>query len=266
MLGTCSPHLPFDRYEWGFVAHMLRQDALKLAISSIALITVASALTFEGAGADDARKAPDVPVRVAQATEPKGDGKKPRIESWSSSVKAPDAKRKQAGADPAESAPANAAPGSEDMKDRGVPAGQLQPQLHASNGGITTCFDSLARATSQVVDGEHQAFSFWDLKRPNDGTFRSIVALRYPHATAPRGASIIINSPVGGLCDATTLQVIPTLRPCNAIQGDLMKNGRAIANLTGLALIQLPQDLSYVLLPTAGDGCAIVAIRVIRSQ
>jgi hypothetical protein len=31
-------------------------------------------------------------------------------------------------------------------------------------------------------------------------------------------------------------------------------------------LIQTPQDLSYLLLPTAGDGCTIVAIRVIRSQ
>ncbi len=74
------------------------------------------------------------------------------------------------------------------------------------------------------------------------------------------------NSPVGGACDATTFQIMPTLRSCNAIQGDLMKSGKAVANLTGLALIQVPQDLSYLLLPTAGDGCAIVAIRAIRSQ
>lgn len=155
-----------------------------------------------------------------------------------------------------------------DPKDvRGAPAGQLQPQAHASNGGITTCVDSLARASSQAVDGEHQAFSFWDPNRPNEGTFRSIVSLRYPNPTAPRGVAVIINSPnVGSTCDATTLQVLPTARTCAAIQSDIMKNGRAIANLTGLALIQAQQDVTYMLLPTAGDGCTIVAIRSIRSQ
>ena len=197
------------------------------------------------------------PLRLAQAAEPK----QRRMENWASSIKAPDAKKK------AEASPAAEKKASEAPADRGVPAGQIQPQVHASNGGITTCFDSLARASSQAIDGEHQAFSFWDRQRPNEGTFRSIVSLRYPQATAPRGAAVIINSPVAGsACDATTLQIVPTLRSCTAIQGDLMKNGRAVANLAGLALIQAPQDLSYLLLPTAGDGCAIVAVRVIRSQ
>jgi hypothetical protein len=185
------------------------------------------------------------------------DTKKPRVDSWASSIKQPEAKKKQASAE---------ATKPEADKDRGAPAGHLQPQLHASNGGVTACFDTLARATSQAVDGEHHAFSFWDSKQPNESTFRSIVSLRYPHAAAPRGAAIIINSPVAGACDATTLQVMPTQRSCGAIQGDLMKTGKAVANLAGLALIQVPQDLSYMLLPTAGDGCTIVAIRVIRAQ
>ncbi|WP_143149035.1 hypothetical protein [Hyphomicrobium sp. CS1BSMeth3] len=224
------------------------------SIGVVALVAVGGSLTFEPAGASDLSKEPQALVRMAQATEAKG---KQRLDTWSSSVKAPEAKKKQAAADP---------PKPDADKDRGTPAGQMQPQVHANNGGITACFDTLARASSQAVDGEHQAFSFWDQKRPNDGTFRSIVSLRYPHAAAPRGASIIINSPVGGACEATTLQVMPTLRPCNAIQADLMKNGRAVANLAGLALIQLPEDLSYLLLPTAGDGCAIVAIRAIQSR
>lgn len=194
---------------------------------------------------------------AVQATETK----KPRLENWASSVKSADAKRRQVAAEPAPPSKKDADP----SERRGVPAGQILPQLHASNGGVTACFDTLARASSQAVDGEHQAFSFWDPKRPNDGTFRSIVSLRYPHATAPRGAAVIINGPVGGACEATTLQVMPTLRSCTAIQGDLMKNGKAVANLAGLALIQVPQDLSYLLLPTAGDGCTIVVVRVLSS-
>ncbi len=233
--------------------HKLGQQILRSTIAVGALVAVGGTLTIGLAGADDVRRGTDAGIRMAQAPE----AKKQRLDSWASSVKQPDAKKKQASADVSKP---------EADKDRGAPAGHLQPQLHASNGGITTCFDTLARATSQAVDGEHHAFSFWDSKKPNESTFRSIVSLRYPHAAAPRGASIIINSPVGGACDATTLQVMPTQRSCSAIQGDLMKTGKAAANLAGLALIQVPQELSYMLLPTAGDGCAIVAIRVIRAQ
>ncbi len=224
-----------------------------VVVATIAISTIAGTIMNAGARAEASEGKPATAWRMAQAAEPK----KQRSEASGSQSRPPDTKKKQAAAEPARP---------EADRERGVPAGQLLPQVHASNGGITTCFDALARASSQAVDGEHQAFSFWDQRRPNEGTFRSIVSLRYPHATAPRGASVIINSPVSGACDATTLQIMPTLRTCNAIQGDLMKNGRAVANLAGLALIQLPEDLSYLLLPTAGDGCTIVAIRVIQSR
>jgi hypothetical protein len=235
---------------------MPKQKRLGLLMCAAgSVLTIVGMYAIVSAHADDAQ---DRSYLVAQAADPKN----PRMESWAMPVKAPEPKRRQA----SERSTASATPAKDGSDERGVPAGQLQPQVHASNGGITTCFDSLARASSQAVDGEHQAYSFWDKKRPNEGTFRSIVSLRYPHAAAPRGAAVIINGPVDGACDATTLQILPTLRPCGAIQGDLMKGGKAVANLAGLALIQTPQDLSYLLLPTAGDGCTIVAIRVIRSQ
>jgi len=227
--------------------HTLKRVAL-LACSFASAGCVVLSLRHS-ALADDAR---DVSYRVAQAP----------VESRTLPVKAPEAKKKR----PAEVQTASPTPAKEPREERGVPAGQLQPQIHASNAGITTCFDSLARASSQAIDSEHMAYSFWDQKRSNDGTFRSIVSLRYPHGAAPRGAAVIINSPVAGACDATTVQVMPTVRPCNTIQGELIKSGKAVANLAGLALIQSPQDLSYLLLPTSGDGCTIVAIRAIRSQ
>ena len=150
---------------------------------------------------------------------------------------------------------------------RGEPPGQLQPQAHANNGGVTACFDSLARASSHVIDGEHQAFSFWDRERPNAGTFRSVIGMRYGGNIAPKGVAVIVNSPMAqSECDATTFQVVPTARPCSAIQNSLIEKGKAVANLVGLALIQTPGDVSYMLLPTAGDGCAIVSITVIRRK
>lgn len=152
-------------------------------------------------------------------------------------------------------------------EDKGEPAGQLQPQVHAGNAGITACFDSLARASSRVIDGPHRAFSFWDAKKPDTGTFRSVVALNYGGTISPRGAALIINSPMrDATCDATTVQVVPTARPCSAIQGSLMTKGKAVANLAGLALIQTPGDVSYLLLPTAGDGCTIVSMMVLRGN
>jgi len=155
----------------------------------------------------------------------------------------------------------------ETAEDKGEPAGQLQPQLHASNAGITACFDSLARASSHVVDGPHRAYSFWDPKKLNTGTFRSIVAMNYGGNVSPRGAAVIVNSPMrDSTCDATTVQVVPTARPCSAIQSSLITKGKAVANLTGLALIQTDGEVSYLLLPTAGDGCAIVSMAVIRGN
>jgi len=152
-------------------------------------------------------------------------------------------------------------------EDKGEPAGQLQPQVHASNAGITTCFDSLARASSHVIDGPHRAFSFWDPRKANTGTFRSVVSLSYGGNVSPRGAALIINSPLKDeSCDATTVQVVPTSRPCSAIQASLIEKGKAAANLAGLALIQTPAGINYLLLPTAGDGCTIVSMTVIRGN
>lgn len=147
--------------------------------------------------------------------------------------------------------------------DTAAPASELQPQRHAANGRISACYDTLARASSSVIDGNHEAFSFWDTSKPNERPFRSVVALNYANQSTSRGAAIIINGKsASGDCDSTTVQVLPTARSCSAIQNELMKDGKAIANLAGLSLIRNPQNSSYILLPTSGGGCAIVAMNI----
>jgi hypothetical protein len=217
--------------------------ALRMFVFSSVLMAVAAAWLYFDAARCRAESPPPRAVRV--------EAKKP----------APEKPTQKAAAEPPR--PAKAAP----AEDKGEPAGQLQPQAHASSAGITSCFDSLARASSHVIDGQHRAFSFWDPKKPDTGTFRSVVALRYGDAVSPRGAAVIVNSPMrDATCDATTIQVVPTARPCSAVQSGLIGRGKAVANLTGLALIQSPGDVSYLLLPTAGDGCAIVSMTVFRGN
>lgn len=198
-----------------------------------------------------------------RAEDQAGRNAKPEIKTTGSTSKVPLPKRSKVVKKVQSPAPQAAV----SAEDKGEPAGQLQPQIHASNAGISACFDTLARASSHVIDGPHRAFSFWDPKKLNSGTFRSVVALKYGGAISPRGAAMIVNSPTRDTgCDATAVQVVPTVRPCSAIQNSLIEKGKAVANLTGLALIQAPGDVSYLLLPTAGDGCTIISMSVFRGN
>lgn len=253
------------------------------ALAATALLAGLAALALPGHARDTtAARLDSWSLQIAQSNAVKSDAAKPsaakaaETRKTTETAKPPpsarpatpakaDAKDGAAKAAAAKEGPGKTEPQARPAADKGEPAGQLQPQAHASNGGVTACFDSLARASSHVIDGEHQAFSFWDRARPDTGTFRSIIALRYGSNVSPRGAAVIVNSPMQtSECDATTLQVMPTARPCSAIQNSLIEKGTAVANLTGLALIQTKNDTSYLLLPTAGDGCAIVSLTVIR--
>ncbi len=139
--------------------------------------------------------------------------------------------------------------------------GELQPVLHAQQAKITTCMDTIVRQSAAAIDAPHAAASSWTSAAPNQNLFVSIVGLSYQSPLAPNAAAVILAAPVGpSRCEGTVVQIIPSARSCSVIQASLLKTGRTIAMLQGLAVVQTELGVRNLLLPTAGGGCTLVAV------
>ena len=139
--------------------------------------------------------------------------------------------------------------------------GALQPVLHAQQAKVSTCMDTIVRQSGAVIDGPHQAVSSWTQAAPNRNLFVSLVGLSYKSPIAPNGAAVMLAAPIGpGRCEGAVVQIVPSARPCSVIQGSLVKAGRTIAMLQGLAVVQTNLGIRDLLMPTVGGGCALVAV------
>ena len=141
------------------------------------------------------------------------------------------------------------------------PLGELQPVLHAQGAKITTCMDTIISQASGVIDTAHTAISTWVTSAPNENAFQSTVGLSYPSKAAPNAAAILFAAPVGsGRCEGETVQIYPTAQACSIVQANLIKEGRTVATLQALPVVETKTGARDILLPSAGGGCVIVAI------
>lgn len=141
------------------------------------------------------------------------------------------------------------------------PLGELQPVLHAQGAKITTCMDMIINQASNVIDTTHTAISTWVTSAPNDNAFQSTVGLSYPNKAAPNAAAILFAAPVGpGRCEGETVQIYPTAQACSIVQANLIKEGRTVATLQALPVVETKSGARDILLPSAGGGCVVVAI------
>lgn len=141
--------------------------------------------------------------------------------------------------------------------------GPLQPVLHAQQAKVTTCMDTIVRQSAAAIDGPHEAISSWTSTAPNQNLFVSMVGLSHKSPLAPNGAAVIIAAPLGpGRCEGAVVQVIPSARPCSAVQASLLQAGRTIAMLRGLAVVETRLGVRNLLMPTLGGGCTLVAVGV----
>ena len=139
--------------------------------------------------------------------------------------------------------------------------GELQPVLHAQGAKITTCMDTIINQASSVIDSAHTAISTWVTSAPNDNAFQSTVGLSYPNKAAPNAAAILFAAPVGsGRCEGETVQIYPTAQACSIVQANLIKEGRTVATLQALPVVETKSGARDILLPSAGGGCVVVAI------
>jgi hypothetical protein len=143
----------------------------------------------------------------------------------------------------------------------------MQPLLQARQAGITTCLDTLTRQASAAIDGRHDSVSSWSPASPNEHPFSSIVALRYQNQVVPRAAAVMVAAPDPGHgCDGVTVQIVPTAQSCGTMQAALLHDGKVVANLTGLPAIENRAGTRHLLLPTAGNGCTIIAVSTIEQK
>ena len=139
---------------------------------------------------------------------------------------------------------------------------QPEPVQHAKNAGFGPCLSAVERASANAIAAPHSAYSTWYPGAPNLHLFQSIAMEAYPSSVAPRAAALIFASPSATGCDATTVQVFPSARPCIEVEKDILKTSSVIGKLAGLPLYKSGNDSHRILMPTAGNGCVIVGVVV----
>ena len=157
----------------------------------------------------------------------------------------------------------NAAPAGEVKPAQAAePGADAQPVTHAKGAAISTCIPALSELSRIALDAPHAALSVWNREAPNDHMFSSIVGLRYESPQAPQAVSVLTVAPKkDGKCDGASVQVQPSVLPCQTIAGNLLKQPKAIAqDLNGVTIVQSEGSIRFALLPTAGGGCAVVGV------
>jgi hypothetical protein len=56
------------------------------------------------------------------------------------------------------------------------------------------------------------------------------------------------------------VQIYPIAQSCTALQASLIKEGRTVATLQALPVIETKSGSRDVLIPTAGGGCVVLAV------
>ena len=142
------------------------------------------------------------------------------------------------------------------------PPEKPEPVLHARNAGLGPCTSAVARGSASAIDAPHSAFSSWNPGAASLHAFQSIVIETYQSPVAPRAAAVILASPSANGCDATTIQVFPSARPCVDVEKDILKSSAVIGKLAGLPLYRTNAGEHRILMPTAGNGCVVIGVGI----
>jgi hypothetical protein len=144
-----------------------------------------------------------------------------------------------------------------------VPALVFPALQHAAQAGASECLGPFGQMLQRTIDAPHDAHSLWSVEAPALHAFVSIAGLRYANPIAPRGVVVASAGPnaVAG-CDTMAVQILPSSRSCAAIQSGLGSGVKALGQIGDLPLLELADGSRIVLLPTAGNGCALVGVNV----
>ena len=103
--------------------------------------------------------------------------------------------------------------------------------------------------------------SEWFTGAADSHVFQSVVSLAYPNRIAPHATAIVLGAPTAShTCDTSAVEIIPTARACNEVLADLLKTEKVVADLSGLLVTQGAAGTRQMLMPTAGNGCVVIAV------
>lgn len=239
---------------------LLKYRRAVICVSALAAVVLAPSFLVDSAHAQ------------RSATHPKA---KPILKKKTSQRKALLAKQKRAPAsadknkDATEIIAPIAAPAPTNSEQANI--GEFQSVLHARTAKLTTCMDQVVTQSNSVIDRPHTAISSWSKSQPNENFFRSIIGLSYKNTAMPNGAAVLVAAPLpGGRCGGTTVQIYPTAQSCTSLQALLVQKkksgriGRTAAMLRDLPVVVTADGASNILMPTAGNGCAMIIVQNVQ--
>ena len=103
--------------------------------------------------------------------------------------------------------------------------------------------------------------SYWAVTQPAQRLVSVFVGQKYAADAVPYGATGIVAAPdAHGGCDGLLVQVVPSPLPCDKLRESLSANGRQIADLAGVPLME-SGNVETMLVPTGANACVLVALR-----
>jgi hypothetical protein len=146
---------------------------------------------------------------------------------------------------------------------------QTMDQLQKA--GIKRCLQ-LAQAVGQatmVGTSEYAAASTWHSKQPDNRFSVSMIGQKFNSTdnSVHNGVSGVFSTPTAdGKCDAAAVQIIPTTDPCSKTQAQILEKGKSLGSLAGVAILQNAANAQVMLIPSANNGCVLVALSTVYTE
>lgn len=146
-------------------------------------------------------------------------------------------------------------------------AGGVDPLVvQLEKAGVKTCLPTITTMGNNTLPGVagYARAANWQTKTPNDRLASVILGQSYPDTSPlPKAFAMLFGSPAGkSKCDGYSVQVIPTKDKCKDLQTKILIRGKKIGELSGIPFLNDVAGAQVMLLPSAGDGCVVIGVRI----
>lgn len=145
-----------------------------------------------------------------------------------------------------------------------TPVDPLVEQL--KKAGVRTCLPKMTELGKKTLPGVagYARAANWQTRTPDDRLSSVILGQAYPETSPlPKAFAMLFGAPSGKTkCDGYSVHVIPTKDKCSVLQTKVLIRGKKIGELSGIPLLNDSTGSEVLLLPSAGDGCVLVGIRI----
>jgi hypothetical protein len=137
--------------------------------------------------------------------------------------------------------------------------------LQLGQAGVKTCLPAIAEMGKKTLPGVagYARAANWQNQSPNERLASVVLGQAYPEgAPLPKAIAVLLGAPAGKKCDTYGVQVIPTKDKCTDLQTKILIRGKKVGELSGIPFLNDVNGSQVMLVPSAGDGCVLVALRI----